>query len=265
MFTRVLCSDILPGHMLRAARARDTFRIVRFAWIMETFVALSAGPRVFALPIAAFKVAPADAAQTAAPANSGAGSQPTPGSGQTPTPTAGEFCNASCTEGQPCRVVFGAPPPIDGVCNPAAGCICSAKEGPPTATPTAGQTPSPTAGEFCNASCTQGQPCRTLYMGDGVCIPALGCICFANEGPPTATPTLGTPATATPTPNAPGCVGDCNGDGSVSIDEIVLMVNILLGVADRSACVAGDANQDGVISVEEVLQAVNRALEGCIT
>jgi cysteine-rich repeat protein len=59
------------------------------------------------------------------------------------------------------------------------------------------------------------------------------------------------------------CVGDCNGDGSVNVEEIITMVNIALGNAEMSECEIGDANNDGQITVDEILMAVNNALNGC--
>jgi cytochrome c553 len=59
------------------------------------------------------------------------------------------------------------------------------------------------------------------------------------------------------------CVGNCNGSGPVTIDEIITMVNIALGNADVSSCGAGDANGDHRITVDEILKAVNNALNGC--
>jgi hypothetical protein len=59
------------------------------------------------------------------------------------------------------------------------------------------------------------------------------------------------------------CVGDCNSNGRVTIDDILTMVNIALGNVDVSACLAGDANDDGQITVDEILTAVNNALNGC--
>ena len=47
---------------------------------------------------------------------------------------------------------------------------------------------------------------------------------------PTPTPTATEPMpTATPTTPAGGCIGDCDGGGTVTVDEIVTMVNIALG------------------------------------
>jgi hypothetical protein len=59
------------------------------------------------------------------------------------------------------------------------------------------------------------------------------------------------------------CVGDCSTDGQVTVNEIITMVNIALGSADVSICLAGDANNDGQITVDEILKAVNYALSGC--
>jgi hypothetical protein len=71
--------------------------------------------------------------------------------------------------------------------------------------------------------------------------------------------------TFTPTPTAPPalCVGDCAGNGEVTVDELLLMVNIALGNALPSQCVAGDKNHDGEITIDEILTAVNNALTGC--
>lgn len=73
-----------------------------------------------------------------------------------------------------------------------------------------------------------------------------------------------TPApTPTPTATPAPCVGDCNHAGTVTVDEILTMVNIALGNASAEFCRAGDANGDGRITVDEILTAVNNALNGC--
>jgi hypothetical protein len=66
------------------------------------------------------------------------------------------------------------------------------------------------------------------------------------------------------TGTAPTCVGDCNADGEVTVDEILSLVNIALGEAAVSQCEAGDGNDDGEITVDEILTAVNNALQGCL-
>src|ERR1700687_5565534 len=60
-----------------------------------------------------------------------------------------------------------------------------------------------------------------------------------------------------------GCRGDCDGSGTVTIDDLVTMVNVALGLATLSACPAGDADGSGTITVDEIIVAVNSALAGC--
>lgn len=71
---------------------------------------------------------------------------------------------------------------------------------------------------------------------------------------------IGPPPTPTPRPS---CVGDCDGDSQVTINELLLMVNAALGNVPASACVAGDDTHDGAITIDEILKAVNNALSGC--
>jgi hypothetical protein len=92
---------------------------------------------------------------------------------------------------------------------------------------------------------------------------------------PTPTATLGptdtpcpTGAATTPTPTATAivaspCVGDCNSDDTVTVDEILTLVNIALGNLELSTCEDGDGNGHGQITVDEILTAVNNALNGC--
>jgi subtilisin family serine protease len=61
------------------------------------------------------------------------------------------------------------------------------------------------------------------------------------------------------------CVADCDGDGVVTIDELVAAVSIALGQADLSACRDADGNGDGVVTVDELVAAVQAALFGCVT
>jgi len=46
-------------------------------------------------------------------------------------------------------------------------------------------------------------------------------------------------------------------------DEIIVMVNIALGTAPVSACPRGDPGGDGQVSVDEIILAVNAVLGGC--
>ena len=58
------------------------------------------------------------------------------------------------------------------------------------------------------------------------------------------------------------CVGDCNGDGAVEINELILGVNIALNVLDISQCPNLDDGQ-GTVTVDRLIAAVNSALCDC--
>ncbi|HVM95202.1 MAG TPA: choice-of-anchor V domain-containing protein [Candidatus Acidoferrales bacterium] len=81
---------------------------------------------------------------------------------------------------------------------------------------------------------------------------------------PTPTPPAPPPtATATATAAVKVCVGDCGGDGEVTVDELITGVNIALGVTPVSACPVFDSSGDGEVTIDELLQAVNNALNAC--
>jgi cysteine-rich repeat protein len=58
------------------------------------------------------------------------------------------------------------------------------------------------------------------------------------------------------------CVGNCDGGGAVTVNEVIALVNIALGNAAPSACPNG---LPGVadVTVAVIIQAVNNALNGC--
>lgn len=58
------------------------------------------------------------------------------------------------------------------------------------------------------------------------------------------------------------CVGDCNNDGVVTVNELITMVTVALGTADVTACASGDRDGDGAITVDEILKAVDLLLGG---
>jgi hypothetical protein len=72
------------------------------------------------------------------------------------------------------------------------------------------------------------------------------------------------PPSPTPTrmPGGP-CVGDCRGAHAVTVNNLIAMVNIASGNAALASCTAGDANGDGHISIAELIAAVGNALNGC--
>jgi hypothetical protein len=60
------------------------------------------------------------------------------------------------------------------------------------------------------------------------------------------------------------CVGDCDGDGTVQVNELVVGVNIALDALPLSECPSLDNGQGGV-TVDVLITAVNNLLEGCGT
>lgn len=59
------------------------------------------------------------------------------------------------------------------------------------------------------------------------------------------------------------CAGDCDGNGTVVVNELVTGVNIALSRATVGACAPMDTNASSTITVEELVTSVNRLLGGC--
>jgi hypothetical protein len=68
--------------------------------------------------------------------------------------------------------------------------------------------------------------------------------------------------TPTPTPTSPPCIGNCNGDQAVTVDEILILVNIVLGSAQASACPHGIPSS-AEVDIAVIIEAVNNALTNC--
>lgn len=62
----------------------------------------------------------------------------------------------------------------------------------------------------------------------------------------------------------PPCAGDCDGDGLVAINELLVGVNIITGAAQISVCSVFDVDADGAVAINELIQAVNNALSDCL-
>jgi hypothetical protein len=80
---------------------------------------------------------------------------------------------------------------------------------------------------------------------------------------PTPTPTISGTRTPTPTRGEIGCIGDCNGDGLVDIDELITGIGIALGRFPPHSCWGIDGNADGTVSVAELVDGVSNALDDC--
>ena len=59
------------------------------------------------------------------------------------------------------------------------------------------------------------------------------------------------------------CVGDCDLGGFVTVDELLVGVNIALGSLPVERCATFDVDGDGNVTVDEILTAVNNALNRC--
>lgn len=122
------------------------------------------------------------------------------------------------------------------VCSPVGHCVAF-----PTRTPTI-----PCAGD---ADCPD-----FLLCFDGSCRDHL-------HATPTPTPPT---AEATPTSSHPAsCHGDCDGDGRVSVAELITGVNILLGSQGLFRCPILDSVMDSRVTVPELVDAVTSAVNGC--
>ena len=135
--------------------------------------------------------------------------------------------------------------------------------------------------ETCNP--TSGA-CEPINEGVGcddfdVCTPQSRChatdlggvtrgLCSAGEPTgPSPTPTQPSGPTATQTQSTPvptTCVGDCDGNGVVVVNEIVTGVNIALGAAPVSQCQVFDVSGNGAVDINELVGAVNSLLGGCV-
>ncbi len=200
----------------------------------------------------------------------------------------GASCDSgACASGERCAqgVCGGGEPVVCGpcqTCDQVAGCIgavctatatASATTTPsdtvtPSATSTFSTTPTPSeaATATASAAATPLDTATSTPLDTATTIPDTATAIPED----TSTPTADDTATATPedtvtlppvTPIA--CHGDCDGDGQVTIAELIRAVTIALETADVSVCPAVDADGDGTVTVNELILAVLKALGGC--
>ena len=86
---------------------------------------------------------------------------------------------------------------------------------------------------------------------------------------PTATTAVATVTATAPvgtaTPTVEGgtpCLGDCDGDGAVTVAELIAGVNMVLN-GNPAGCPAMDGNGDGEVVIADLIRAVSYALDGC--
>jgi hypothetical protein len=108
--------------------------------------------------------------------------------------------------------------------------------------PSTGQCEPANEGRACDDfnACTPDSRCEATDIGGGV----KGGFCLPGE-------------------SIDGCVGDCNSNGTVVVNELIIGVNIALGRADVRQCTAFDTNSNGGVEVNELVGGVNALLNGC--
>lgn len=108
-----------------------------------------------------------------------------------------------------------------------------------------------------------GEParfCEGVPLATGPFVMAVTVVEGAPEQPP-STPSEGIPPPG-PLPPCP-CAGDCAGDGSVTVDEVLRGIGIALGNQDLSTCTAYDTDVNGAVTIDEIVQAIDATLGGC--
>ncbi|HVM97363.1 MAG TPA: hypothetical protein VMT89_13295, partial [Candidatus Acidoferrales bacterium] len=72
-----------------------------------------------------------------------------------------------------------------------------------------------------------------------------------------------TSTSAQPCPGPPRCgycIGDCNGDYGVNVDDLITLIDIALDQAPIDQCRIGDTDGSQTITIDEILAAVDYAL-----
>jgi len=101
-----------------------------------------------------------------------------------------------------------------------------------------------------------GPPAVDVLSGYGLIDAAAALAAVVTAPTATASPS------PRPTPTVTQLLADCNGDGRVGIDDLVVAVRVALGEAAVGACAAADGNADGRVEIDELVRAVATALSG---
>lgn len=208
---------------------------------------------------------------------------PLPSATPTPNPCSGVPPGTSCDDGDLCTANDEC---FAGVCSGVA-VVCTAQDQchvAGTCAPGSGVCSNPAAPD--TTACDDGDPCTANDQctggncaGTGTCptatVPAgtptatsnvATPTATSNVAAPTATPNAAATASRTPCPGdpvGPTCAGDCNGNATVAVNELVIGVNIALGRASVCACPPFNRDSDDTVSIAELITGVNSALRGC--
>lgn len=92
------------------------------------------------------------------------------------------------------------------------------------------------------------------------------CCCGAFRCLPPYAPCCAIPCVSpspTPTPPRSTCIGDCNGDDAVGIDELLVGVHVALGDLPVGACPSLECNENQAVTASCITLAVDNALHDC--
>jgi hypothetical protein len=85
--------------------------------------------------------------------------------------------------------------------------------------------------------------------------------CSRTTGWAAAVVALAASLAVTPSIARAVCDADCNGNGTVTVNEVVVLTDVILGTAESSACPSGIPS--GTATVATAVSGVNNALNGC--
>jgi hypothetical protein len=169
-----------------------------------------------------------------------------------------------CVPGPPTITVPSATPSATPTSTPSPTHTVAPATATPTATPSATRTHTPTATV---AGVTTPTNTAVAPTSTRSATPTRTATATVPSGAtPTPTATGGTPPIDTPTPTATPsqqCHGDCDGDGQVSIDELIVAVEVALGLRPLDDCNSLDADASGTVEIDELVAAVSAAVNGC--
>lgn len=176
----------------------------------------------------------------------------------TATPTASPPASPSATASvsPSSSVTASVAPTATATASPVSSATTTAGE---TATPiaTASATPDPTGTPSLAASAGP-------TAGASPSAPAAATASATAAAPDASATPLAPSATATAVATVGSCAGDCNGDGAVTVAELVTAVGIALDGRPPVACRAADGGGDGQVTIDDLLRAVTAALDGCM-
>ena len=200
--------------------------------------------------------------------------------GQACDPGLGACFPGTCSMGPFALCTFALKPCPDIDNNPCTADFCNLLTGecqhsdlPPcvetceTCNPSTGQCEPANEGVACSGAteCTAEGHCERFDIGGvvrGLCMPGAGTPTSPTPTvEPTATAVSGEP-TSTATAVSAQCEGDCAGVHQVTISNLIVLVNIALGMADTSSCVSGVPN-GATVDIAFLVRAVGNALNGC--